>query len=152
MFCIPNGLNRGTKAIGVVVLTLLCVALGTPQHLRAQANGPDASRVLRRLGIPVTTLATIPEHGLKVECRPGSGASVCELRFLTDSDQVCRAVAVREGLRHRRNLVRSGDSQAVIARATCGSGIVAVFQAGSRRGVMSYKDARGNTARREFPL
>lgn len=152
MFCIPNGLNRGTNAIGVVVLTLLCVTLGTPQHLRAQANGPDASRVLRRLGIPVTTLATIPEHGLKVECRPGSGASVCELRFLTDSDQVCRAVAVREGLRHRRNLVRSGDSQAVIARATCGSGIVAVFQAGSRRGVMSYKDARGNTARREFPL
>ncbi|NNG16000.1 MAG: hypothetical protein HKM89_05915 [Gemmatimonadales bacterium] len=152
MFCIPNGLTSASKAIRVVVLTLLCVALGTPQGLRAQANGPDASRVLRRLGIPATTLATIPQHGVKVECRPGAGASVCELRFRTDSDQVCRAVAIREGLRHKRVLVQAGDSQAVVARATCGSGIVAVFQAGSRRGIMSYKDARGNTARREFPL
>lgn len=152
MFCMPNGQNRGTRTIQTVVFLLLCFALGTPQVLRAQANGPDATRVLNRLGIPTTTLATIPDHGVKVECRPSAGASVCELRFLTDSDQVCRAVAVREGLRHRRDLVQAGDSQAVIARATCGSGIVAVFQAGSRRGVMSYKDARGNTARREFPL
>ena len=152
MFCISNGLKRGAKAIWIGVWALLCVPLGTPQPLAAQANGPEASQVLGRLGIPATTLATLPEHGVKVECRPGAGASVCELRFPTDSDQLCRAVAVREGLRHRRDLVQSGDSQAVVARATCGSGIVAVFQAGSRRGVMSYKDARGNTARREFPL
>jgi hypothetical protein len=148
----PNGLKGGTKAIQLVVLTLLCVVLGTPQGLTAQTNGTDAHRVLRRLGIPASTLATIPEHGVKVECQPTAGGEVCELRFLTDSDQVCRAVAIREGLRHKRVLVQAGDSQAVVARATCGSGIVAVFQAGSRRGVMSYKDARGNTARREFPL
>jgi len=147
MFCIPNGQERGSTALAAVALSLICIALGTPRPLFSQAGASDAPDVLRRLGIPATRLAEIPEQGLKVDCEPGAGATVCELRFHTDSDEVCRAVAVREALRRR-----VGSTEAVVTRVTCGSGIVAVFQAGMRRGIMSYKDARGNTARREFPL
>jgi len=148
MFCIPNGQNRGSMVLRAGVLSLICVALGTPRVLAGQAGDPDAPGVLRRLGIPAARLAEIPEQGLRVDCQPGAAATVCELRFHTDSDEVCRAVAVREALRRRS----TGSEEAVITRVTCGSGIVAVFQAGMRRGIMSYKDARGNTARREFPL
>lgn len=148
MFCIPNGQKRGSMALKAVALSLICIALGTPRPLVGQAGGPDAPDVLRRLGIPATRLAEIPEQGLRVDCQPGAATTVCELRFHTDSDEVCRAVAVREALRRRS----TGSQEAVITRVTCGSGIVAVFQAGMRRGIMSYKDARGNTARREFPL
>ena len=147
MFCIPNGQNRGLTALRAVALSLICIALGTPQPAVGQAGDSGAPDVLRRLGIPATRLTEIPEQGLRVDCQPGAGATVCELRFHTDSDEVCRAVAVREALRRR-----AGSTEAVVTRVTCGSGIVAVFQAGRRRGIMSYKDAHGNTARREFPL
>ncbi len=143
MFCIPNGLKGGQTALRAVVFAIVCLMVWTPGPLSAQ----EASGVLERLGIPATRLAEIPEQGLGADCRPGAGATVCEVRFNTTSDEVCRAVAVREALRYR-----SSDAPAVVARVTCSSGIVAVFQAGARRGVMSYKDARGNTARREFPM
>ncbi len=153
MSCTIHTLEQGLRASIGALLAGVCLLLATPAAGWAQNGAANEARVLTRLGIPTASLAAIPAHGVKVECGPGAaGATVCEMSLQTDSDEVCRAAAVREGLRQQSDQARSGQQGPVVARARCSAGIVAIFQAGVRRGVMSYKDARGNTARREIPM
>lgn len=128
----------------VLILTML---LGNAEFIDAQ-QAPRVDAVLARLGLPASALDGLDRAPLDEICR----GMDCRLDMATQSDAVCRAMAVDIALRRRAEQLRSGGSAQVVTRVQCGRGMFAVFQTSARRAVIGHRDAVGNTAQREIPL
>ena len=109
---------------------------------------PRVDAVFAKLGLPPSTLDGVEPVELDEVCQ----GTDCRIEFATQSDAVCRAVAVEIALRRRAGQIRSGGSAQVVTRVQCSRGMFAVFQTSARRAIIGHRDAVGNTGQREIPL
>lgn len=131
----------------VRALLTLSLTLAWAQSVDAQ-RVPRVDAVFARLGLPVSTLDGLEPAELAEVCQ----GTDCRVDYATQSDVVCRAVAVDIALRRRAEQIRAGGSAQVVTRVQCSRGMFAVFQTTARRAVIGHRDAVGNTGQREIPL
>lgn len=118
----------------------------------AVAQQPSVHAVMKRLGVPAEALNQVQPSAIQINCRPAASGTQCDAVYPTSSAQVCRAVAVQEGMSRRNRQMDAGESPIVRLTVQCGNGMSVLFQADGRTAIMGYRDGRGNSGQHQIPL
>lgn len=138
-------LFRWRRVVGIVLVALTVAG-------PAWAQQPSIHTVMKRLGVPAEALREVQVTSIQIDCRPAASGTLCDAVYPTSSAQVCRAVAVQEGMTRRNRQMNAGESPIVRLTVQCGGGMSVLFQADGRTAIMGYRDGHGNSGQHQIPL
>jgi hypothetical protein len=140
-----SGRRRLQEFLGIAVLVLVCAA-------PLMAQQPSVRAVMKRLGVPAEALSQVQMTSVQIDCRPVASGTHCDAIYPTRSAEVCRAVAVQEGVTRRNRQMEAGESPIIRLTVQCADGMSVLFQADGRTAIMGYRDGQGNSGQHQVPL
>ncbi len=136
------------KVPGLLWMVVLALAYATP----AAAQQPSVRTVMKKLGVPAEALSQVQVTSIQIDCRPAASGTQCDAIYPTSSAEVCRAVAVQEGMTRRNRQMDAGESPIIRLTVQCADGMSVLFQADGRTAIMGYRDGHGNSGQHQIPL